>query len=124
MKRTFKSIKYHNSKLGNNLRFWPYIEVIESLLGEKPFMNPIALAFFSNRAYIESSDVSSLDNDISVGSSNSRKRKTLQIAEVIMKSRRIAKENKRKRHQQIMDQRIEILNALNKLIDKLQVIFS
>jgi len=126
MKRTFKSIKDHNSISGNNPRSWPYTEVMESLLGEKPFMNPIALASSTNRAYIEneSSDIFSLDSDISVGSSNSRKRKTSQIAEIIMKSRRIAEENKQKRHQQIMDQRTEILNALNKLIDKLQVIFS
>nr|XP_012233087.1 PREDICTED: uncharacterized protein LOC105678374 [Linepithema humile] len=122
MKRTFKSIKDHNSKSGNNPRSWPYTEVMESLLGEKPFMNPVALASSSNRAHIEneSSDVSSVDSDTSVGSSNSRKRKTSQIAEVIMKSRRMAEENKLKRHQQTMDQRTEILNALNKLIDKLQ----
>jgi len=106
MKRTFKSIKDHNSKLGNNPRSWPYTEVMESLLGEKPFVNPIAVASSLNRAYIEneSSDISSLDSDSSVGSSNSRKRKTTQIAEVIMKSRKIAEENKQKRHQQIMDQ--------------------
>jgi len=126
MKRIFKSIKDYNSKSGNNPRSWPYTEVMESLLKEKPFMNPIAVAFSSNRAYIEneSNDISSLDSDISVGSSNTRKRKTSQIAEVIMKSRRIAEENKQNRHQKIMDQRTEILNALNKIIDKLQVIFS
>ncbi|XP_025158427.1 uncharacterized protein LOC112589437 isoform X2 [Harpegnathos saltator] len=28
MKRTYKSIKDHNSKSGNNLRTWPYMEVI------------------------------------------------------------------------------------------------
>lgn len=119
MKRTFKSIKDHNFKSGNN----PYTEVIESLLGEKPFMNPVALASSSNQARYdnENSDVSSLDSDTSVDSLNSRKRKTSQIAEVIMKSRKLAEENKLKRYQQTMDQQTQILNALNKLIDKVQV---
>ncbi|KAL6421085.1 hypothetical protein ACFW04_013603 [Cataglyphis niger] len=105
MKRTFKSIKDHNCKSGNSPQSWPYTEVMESLLGEKPFMNPIALASLLNQARIENenSDMSS---------------KISQIAEVIMKSRRLAEENKLKRHQQIMDQRNEILKALNKLINK------
>ncbi|KAM0734522.1 hypothetical protein ACS0PU_011993 [Formica fusca] len=122
MKRTFKSIKDHNAKSGNNPRSWPYTEVIESLLGEKPFMNPVALASSSNQARIENenSDTSSFDSDTSVSSSNSRKRKISQVAEVIMKSRRMAEENKLKHYQEIMDQRTEILKTLNKLIDKLQ----
>ncbi|KAL6421084.1 hypothetical protein ACFW04_013603 [Cataglyphis niger] len=120
MKRTFKSIKDHNCKSGNSPQSWPYTEVMESLLGEKPFMNPIALASLLNQARIENenSDMSSSNSDTSVSASNSRKRKISQIAEVIMKSRRLAEENKLKRHQQIMDQRNEILKALNKLINK------
>ncbi|XP_025159375.1 uncharacterized protein LOC112589612 isoform X2 [Harpegnathos saltator] len=44
MKRTYKSIKDHNSKSGNNLRTWPYMEVMESLLGERPIMSSPAIA--------------------------------------------------------------------------------
>ncbi|KAL6420746.1 hypothetical protein ACFW04_013866 [Cataglyphis niger] len=122
MKRTFKSIRDHNSKSGNSPRSWPYTEVMESLLGEKPFMNPVTLPSLSNQAQIENenNDMSSSNSDTSVSSSNFRKRKTSQIAEVIMKSRRLAEENKLKRHQPIMDQQNQILKALNKLIDKLQ----
>lgn len=86
MKRTFKSIKDHNSKSGNNPRSWLYTELIDSLLGEKPFMNPVALASSTNQAYTESeSDTSSLDSydtAVSVDSLNSRKRKSTQIGEV------------------------------------------
>lgn len=108
---------------------------MESLLGEKPFMNPVALASSTNRACTESeSDAFSFDSydtAVSVGSLNSRKRKNTEIAEVILKSRKMAEdgrkmteENKSRRHQQTMDQRAEVLKALNKLIDKLQVRFS
>lgn len=64
MKRTFKSIKDHDLKSGNNHRSWPYTEVMESLLGEESIMNSVALASSSGRASTESenSDVSSLDS--------------------------------------------------------------
>lgn len=39
-------------------------------------------------------------------------------------NRKMIEENKSRRHQQTMDQRAEIIKALNKLIDKLQVRFS
>ncbi|EFN88754.1 hypothetical protein EAI_09455 [Harpegnathos saltator] len=48
MKRTYKSIKDHNSKSGNNLRTWPYMEVMESLLGERPIMSSPAIASSSS----------------------------------------------------------------------------
>lgn len=122
MKRTFKSVKDHNSKSGNNLRAWAYIEVMESLLGEKPFMNPVAVASSSGQISTES-DVSLLNN---VGSdsdsSSSRKRQSSHITEFI-KIRKMAEESKEKRHQQKMDQRTKLLNAMDKLIDKLQVLF-
>lgn len=135
MKRTFKSIKDHNSRSGNNPRSWSYTELMESLLGDKPFMNPVALASSTNRAYTESeNDASSLDSNdtaVSVDSLNSRKRKNTEIGEVILKSRMMAEnsrkmieENKSKRHQQTMDQRAKVIKALNKLTNKLQVRFS
>ncbi|XP_072756876.1 uncharacterized protein [Anoplolepis gracilipes] len=142
MKRTFRSIKDHNSKSGNNPRFWPYTEVMESLLEEKSFINTIATT--SNQTHTESENNDVLDNcnsSVNFGSSNPRKRKIYDIAEAILESRRIAEENKlkrhqqtlelqaktrrvaeenkRKRHQQTMDQRDKLLNALNKLINKL-----
>lgn len=99
---------------------------MESLLGEKPFMNPIALAS-SSRAGTESdsSDISSFDYDAitdPAGSSSSCKRKKNHLANAILESRKIAEENKLKCHQQTMDQRSKLLNALDKLVDKLQVI--
>lgn len=120
MKRTFKSIKDHNSKSGNNLRSWAYTEVMDSLLGEKSFMNPVALASSSSRTGTES-DVSSL-NSVGSDSLSSRKRKSSHIAE-FLKIWKIAEESKQKRHQQKMDQRTKLLNAIDKLIDKLQVLF-
>ncbi|XP_032690701.1 uncharacterized protein LOC116853656 [Odontomachus brunneus] len=67
MKRTFKSIKDHNARSGNAPRAWPYMEVMEAFLGEKPFMNPVAVASSTGTTGIESEDSDiSMDNcDIS-----------------------------------------------------------
>ncbi|XP_077258607.1 uncharacterized protein LOC143895410 [Temnothorax americanus] len=42
MKRTYKAVRDHNRQSGNNKRPWKYFEMMESLLGEKPFMEPPA----------------------------------------------------------------------------------
>ncbi|XP_011704875.1 PREDICTED: uncharacterized protein LOC105460129, partial [Wasmannia auropunctata] len=36
MKRTYKVVKDHNGRSGNNRRTWKYLEIMESILGEKP----------------------------------------------------------------------------------------
>ncbi|EFN75331.1 hypothetical protein EAI_03958 [Harpegnathos saltator] len=41
MKRTYKGVKDHNKKSGNNKRTWPYFEIMDSLLEAKPYMAPL-----------------------------------------------------------------------------------
>lgn len=41
LKRTYKSINDHNGKSGNGPRTWPYFEIIDGLLGVKPYITPI-----------------------------------------------------------------------------------
>lgn len=128
MKKTFKSIKDHNSKSGNARRSWPYTEVMESLLGEKPFMKPVALASSSGEMKSESeySDVfsdGSCSTSSNFNSPSSRKRKACNIAQAILESRKISEENKFKRHKQTTEQRAKLLEAVDKLINKLQVIY-
>lgn len=93
---------------------------MESLLGEKPFMSPVALASSSRRANIDSSesDISLSNSDISVGSSTSRKRKN-SFAESILETKKIAEDNKVQRHQETIKLRTQLLNILDKLVDKL-----
>lgn len=42
MKKTYKSIKDYNSKYGNGTRTWPYFDLLDGLLGVKPYITPIA----------------------------------------------------------------------------------
>ncbi|XP_077273535.1 uncharacterized protein LOC143903619 isoform X3 [Temnothorax americanus] len=42
MKRTYKNVKDNNNKSGNNKRTWKYYDVMENLLGKKPYMTPMS----------------------------------------------------------------------------------
>ncbi|XP_024871873.1 uncharacterized protein LOC112454607 [Temnothorax curvispinosus] len=131
MKKTFKSIKDHNSKSGNAPRAWLYIELMESLLGEKPFMKPVAVASSSGVIMKNESSDSSLDGSCSSSSNDTslrlqkkgHKRKANNIAEAILESRRISEENKFQRYKQTTEQRAKLLEVLDKLTQKLQVMF-
>lgn len=125
MKRTYKSIKDHNSKSGNNPRTWSYMSIMESLLGERPFISPPAIA--SSNAICsdnESSSSSNACNSIDLNlHTNPRKRKikenTLKISESIIQSRELAEKNRDERHKENMEYRKEMLRVMHKLLDKL-----
>ncbi|KAL6263005.1 hypothetical protein P5V15_005800 [Pogonomyrmex californicus] len=109
MKRTYKSIKDHNAKSGNNPRSWPH-GGHGILLGERPFMLPLAIACSS---YISSN--LSISNNIS---STSSKENTSKIAASIIQSRELAKKNREQRHKEKMEFRKEMLDIMKKMFDK------
>ncbi|XP_025157668.1 uncharacterized protein LOC105190416 isoform X1 [Harpegnathos saltator] len=134
MKRTYKSIKDHNSKSGNNLRTWPYMEVMESLLGERPIMSSPAIASSSSMcSNSRSNRESNLTNanicnnanssNKNLSYSNCQKRKaqesTSNIAESILQSRKLAENNSDQRHKENMDFEKQMLKFMGKILDKL-----
>ncbi|XP_074114033.1 uncharacterized protein LOC141537097 [Cotesia typhae] len=42
MKKTYKKIKDHNNKSGNSAKHWPYLTLMDELMGDKPFISPLA----------------------------------------------------------------------------------
>lgn len=44
LKRTYKSIADHNKKSGNNRKDWEYLQIMEELFGDKPWIQPLAVA--------------------------------------------------------------------------------
>ncbi|XP_025154010.1 uncharacterized protein LOC112588408 [Harpegnathos saltator] len=44
LKRTYKSIMDHNNKTGNNRKDWEYLQIMQELFDEKPWMQPMAVA--------------------------------------------------------------------------------
>lgn len=123
MKRTYKSIKDHNSKSGNNPKAWPYMSIMESLLDERPFMSPPAIASSSAYSDNESSNSSSAYSSVDLNYTNPRKRKiqenTSKISESIIQSRELAEKNRDERHKAKMEYREKMLGVMQKLLDKL-----
>ncbi|KYM98355.1 hypothetical protein ALC62_10941 [Cyphomyrmex costatus] len=124
MKRTYKSIKDHNSKSGNNPRAWPYMEIMESLLGERPFMSPPAIA--SSSSAISSDDEigkSCSVQNVDLQNTNPRKKRKIQenakISESIMKSRVLAEKNKNERHKERIQIKKEMLEFMQKLYEEM-----
>ncbi|KAK3912073.1 Trihelix transcription factor GT-2 [Frankliniella fusca] len=125
MKRTFKAISDHNSKSGNNPRTWPYFELMQSLLGERPFMEPLALASSSGASVRlrQPSESSSLEGSSEFSDATPRKRKRNSVAmsdlaAAIMESRKIAEEGKNKRHQEKLSRTDALLTKLDLLLEK------
>ncbi|XP_018301773.1 uncharacterized protein [Mycetomoellerius zeteki] len=123
MKRTYKTIKDHNAKSGNNTRRWKYYEIMENLLKEKPYMAPLATISSTGCVTLKERSISPSNSSCSsTYSSNiiSRKRKaTDNYAIEILEEKRKAEENKKKRHQEKMEMGTKLLHRLDKLIDKI-----
>ncbi|XP_025163486.1 uncharacterized protein LOC105192350 isoform X2 [Harpegnathos saltator] len=71
MKRTYKTIKDHNSKSGNNNRTWKYYEVMESLLREKAYMDPLLTISSTGSVTYKSGKLKSADSCSNDSSSES-----------------------------------------------------
>uniref|UniRef100_A0A1Y1LA16 MADF domain-containing protein n=1 Tax=Photinus pyralis TaxID=7054 RepID=A0A1Y1LA16_PHOPY len=120
LKRTFKSIKDHN-KSGNSPRAWPYLQVMDDLLENRPFMAPLSTVCSSGTESEGSRPSSACSEPLSA--TTSRKRKMEQdvslISKAITKSREIAELNRQRRYEENMTQRQNLLEKLDKLIDKM-----
>ncbi|XP_025154155.1 uncharacterized protein LOC105191467 isoform X2 [Harpegnathos saltator] len=110
MKRTYKGVKDHNKKSGNNKRTWPYFEIMDSLLEAKPYMAPLFTLSLTAASSIatenpvrcsssccNSSTSSTMDLDNNVP--HKRKRND-DIASAILESRAIAEKEKERRHRE------------------------
>ncbi|XP_077277306.1 uncharacterized protein LOC143905644 isoform X1 [Temnothorax americanus] len=126
MKRTYKTVKDHNGRSGNNKRTWKYYDAMESLLGRKPYMEPLTTISSSG------SVTSRPERPDSRGSSSSsvstcesgeapRKRKATDqpaIIQTLIEKRQKAEEEKAKRHKERMEMGNKMLAKLDKLLEK------
>lgn len=125
LKRTYKATKDHNMKSGNNTRSWVYYNLMNDLLGHKPFMQPVAsvsstgLADVASNKRIRSSLKSSdLNEEPTPKRANNQVTNTNILLE-IQKSKQISEENREKRHQEKMKQRNEAIEILKQIASNL-----
>lgn len=131
LKRTYKATKDHNTKSGNNTRSWVYYELMDDLLGHKPFMQPAATVSSTGLAVASSSKRTrspsdSLDssNQESINITPKTKRSNKQAANTnilleIQKSRQMSEENREKRHQDKIKQRGEAIEIMRQIASSL-----
>ncbi|XP_077255279.1 uncharacterized protein LOC143893606 isoform X1 [Temnothorax americanus] len=132
MKRIYKNVKDHNNKSGNNKRTWKYYDVMENLLGEKPYITPMSTIsstgaethkaantslsiateteVVANTSFCSSSDDQSSKSNVRV----SRKRK----GDATM-DQKTMEENKERRHKERLQSNEKIMNKLDQLLERL-----
>ncbi|KAH0563771.1 hypothetical protein KQX54_006233 [Cotesia glomerata] len=58
IKKTYKNIKDHNNKSGNSAKHWPYLTIMDDLMGDKPFISPVATCSSTGKKKRTSSECS------------------------------------------------------------------
>lgn len=119
LKRTYKNIKDHNNKSGNGLKTWPYFNLMDSLIGSKPYMSPVATASSSKRDEPEPNTLLNVNED------HPRKKPNHtapvdKVLSAIEKIRKLTEESKERRHKEKMEQKKEALSLLGRLVNILE----
>ncbi|KAF0751672.1 trihelix transcription factor ASIL1-like, partial [Aphis craccivora] len=117
---TYKSIKDHNNKSGNGPRTWTYFNIMDSVIGSKPYMQPIATISSTGEQNF-SANVSSETLSSEPPKKKLRQLPTVDKVVLAMERHKTTDEqNRERRHREKMDQKEEALNLLSRLIKVLE----
>lgn len=120
LKRTYKSIKDHNNKSGNGPRTWTYFNIMDSVIGSKPYMQPIATISSTGEQNF-SANVSSETLSSEPPKKKLRQLPTVEKVVLAMEQHKTTDEqNRERRHREKMDQKKEALNLLSRLVKALE----
>ncbi|XP_043270333.1 uncharacterized protein [Venturia canescens] len=118
LKKTFKSIKDHNGKSGNDRRTWPFYENMERIFEKKTWFSPVAIASSSGLSTRKNDDLNSGE------SSSSPSPATVKTGSVasLLKKRLAQKEDEEKarakRHKERIEMDEKFLAILSKFTDQ------
>ncbi|XP_068992213.1 uncharacterized protein [Neodiprion pinetum] len=118
LKKTYKSIKDHNNKSGNDRRTWQFFDIMEEIFSKKAWCDPVAVASSTGLSK------KSLETNDSMGGSDSGcsiKSKKTPVATLLGKRLKQKEEHeaqKNKRHKERMEMDEKFLNVLEKLANK------
>ncbi|XP_044732246.1 uncharacterized protein LOC123295095 [Chrysoperla carnea] len=83
MKKTYKKTKDHNNKSGNSAKHWPYLTLMDDLMGGKPSITPVAVCSSTgNKRNLSESCGSSSNNDVD-NEANRKKAKSTPASHLI-----------------------------------------
>ncbi|KAM0736429.1 hypothetical protein ACS0PU_010390 [Formica fusca] len=106
MKRTYKVIKDHNNKPGNNTRKWKYFDLMDKIFNKKPWVEPLPVAGTSST------------EETREQSAKRRKLNMDTFLENLLEEKRLKREADAKRHKEKMEQFDNLKNLLQKLVEK------
>ncbi|CAG9825745.1 unnamed protein product [Phaedon cochleariae] len=112
LKITYKSIKDHNNKSGNDKRTWPFYEIMDEIFSKKAWCAPVAVA--------SSSGISTKSASESEYTSLKESPKT-PVAKLLAKrlgQKEDQEEARNKRHREKMEMDQKFLDILEKLVEK------
>ncbi|CAH2088328.1 unnamed protein product [Euphydryas editha] len=116
LKKTYKSVKDHNNKSGNDRRKWLFYEKMDTIFQSKAWASPVAVASSSGVSSQRSQESKS---EVSSESSSSRKTKE-NMASLLKKRLQQKKEEEEaraKRHKERMEMDEKMLALLSKLVE-------
>ncbi|KAF5283212.1 hypothetical protein FQR65_LT14041 [Abscondita terminalis] len=112
LKKTYKAVKDHNNKSGNNRRTWQYYEIMDEIFSKKAWCSPISLASSSGLSTINTNDS---DSGNSYNASTSKITPTKLLARKLEQKEEHARQ-KMRRHEERMEMDRELLNVLKELL--------
>ncbi|XP_071651274.1 uncharacterized protein [Temnothorax longispinosus] len=128
LRKTYKNIKDHNNKSGNNRRTWSYFELMDEMFGHKPWVKSV-LTLDTSDSILPSPGPSSSNSNSSPGprspspciSEKPRKRQKVNEETALEKLITIVQENKeerRKMHEDTLIRQDRLLGLLEKIANK------
>nr|XP_012229238.1 PREDICTED: uncharacterized protein LOC105676124 [Linepithema humile] len=119
LKNTYKSVKDHNAKSGNNTRAWRYFNIIDKMFNKKPWIAPVSTLDSGKTMHISSEEENDTENNEIILSSKKpklpMKRKRRTGLEQMYEENTIAQ---KKMHEEAMARQDKLLDILSKLLEK------
>ncbi|KAM0734549.1 hypothetical protein ACS0PU_011368 [Formica fusca] len=108
LKNTYKNVKDHNAKSGNNTRTWRYFNVMDEIFNKKPWMAPIPISS------VEDNNNENIPPSMRAKLPIKRKIKHTML-EQMLEENIIAR---KKMHEEAMARQDKLLDMLGKLLEK------
>ncbi|XP_018405844.1 PREDICTED: uncharacterized protein LOC108782162 [Cyphomyrmex costatus] len=118
LKKTYKSIKDHNNKSGNDRKSWQFFEIMDEIFSKKAWCVPVAIASSSglSKTHEKENNIKS-DSECTVEPSRSKQNMSTLLAKRL-RQKEEHEEAKKKRHKDRMEMDEKFLSVLEKLANK------
>ncbi|XP_024871122.1 uncharacterized protein LOC112454126 [Temnothorax curvispinosus] len=115
LKNTYKSVKDHNAKSGNNKRTWRYFDIMDEQFNKKPWVAPIRTLDSNNPTIPTSNDNNSDTKKVVCESKVPSKRKNNVNIEKLLEDNMI---ERKRMHTEAMSRQDDLLGILRQLVAK------